>query len=229
MAPGGTPYDDKIFTQALRPDQVEELRGLGTLRRYERGVALFHENQRSDSIVVIVSGRVKVSCLSEEGKEALLAVRGPGDLIGEMAALDGEPRSATAVALEPVEALLVTARQFTGFLKNNPEASQAVMTMLSRRLRDSDRKRLEFSSQDSVGRVAGRLVELAQRFGEEAGAGDIRIDLPISQEELAGWTGSSREAVSKALGAMRELGWLTTNRRSITLHDLDALRQRSMA
>jgi CRP-like cAMP-binding protein len=101
------------------------------------------------------------------------------------------------------------------------------MKMLSRRLRDADRKRAEFAAQDSMGRVAARIVELAERFGAPAEAG-VRIDLPISQEELAGWTGCSREAVSKALQAMRRVGWIETQRRSITALDLDALRRRAI-
>lgn len=101
------------------------------------------------------------------------------------------------------------------------------MRMLGRRLRDADRKRGEFTAQDSMGRVAARIVELAERFGESSETG-VHIDLPISQEELAGWTGCSREAVSKALQAMRGLGWIETQRRSITALDIEALRRRAL-
>jgi len=102
-----------------------------------------------------------------------------------------------------------------------------LVRMLNRRLRDADRKRIEFLAQDTVGRVCSRLVELAERFGESGGEG-VHIDLVISQEELAGWTGSSREAAIRALRSLRELGWIATSRRSITVLDLAELRRRAM-
>ena len=88
--------------------------------------------------------------------------------------------------------------------------------------RDADRKRIEFGSSPAIGRVAARLSELVERFGTPTSAGHV-IDLPISQDELAGWTGSSREAVAKALRSLRELGLITTERRRITVLDLEGL------
>jgi CRP-like cAMP-binding protein len=101
-----------------------------------------------------------------------------------------------------------------------------VIAVLSRRFRDANLKRIQFGASDTLGRVAARLIELAERYGEPV-AGGVRIDLPISQEELGSWTASSRAGVAKALQTMRELGWISTHRRSITLRDLDALRERS--
>jgi len=164
--------------------------------------------------------------LSEDGKEVVLAIRGPGDLVGELSAIDGEPRSATATALEPVDVLVLAAGDFRAFLERNPRVALLLVAMLARRLRDADRKRVEFTAQDSTGRVAARVVELSERFGDEVEQG-LRIDLPISQEELAGWTGCSRDSVVKALHAMRELGWIETERRRITVLDVEALRRRA--
>lgn len=196
------------------------------MRNYSRGSALFHERQVSDRVVVILSGRVKLSRVSEDGTEVVFAIRDAGDLLGEQSAIDGEPRSATAIALEPVEALVVSTRDFIVFLEKSPNAALQMTRMLSRRLRDADRKRFEFASQDSVGRVAARIVELAERFGSPV-EGGVQIDLPISQEELAGWTGCSREAVSKALQTLRAPGWIETRRRHITVLDLEAVRRRA--
>ena len=196
------------------------------MRRYPRGAALFHELQPSDHVVVLLAGRVKIVRTSDEGKEVVLAVRGAGDLLGELSAIDGEPRSATAVALEPVEGMVVQTARFHEFLERHGRVGLVLMRTLSRRLRDSDLKRLEFGSQDSMGRVAARVLELADRFGEEIDGG-IRIALPITQEELAGWTGCSREAVNKALQSMRSLGWLETGRREITVRNREALCRRA--
>jgi CRP-like cAMP-binding protein len=214
------------FLAALGPDARQDLFDRAIRRSFRRGAVLFHEGGSSDRVVVVLSGRVKVSTVTSDGKEIVLAFRGPGDLLGELSALDGEPRSATVAALESVEALALTVDDFRAFVAAHPPVALLLLEMLSRRLRDADRKRVEYGAHDTLGRVAARLVELAERYGERVSRG-LRITLPISQEELAGWTGSSREAVSKALHALRGLGWVITERRRITVLDLDALRRRS--
>ena len=167
-----------------------------------------------------------MSYFTENGKEAVLAFRSSGDILGELSALDGEPRSATATVLEPVEALVLTVGQFRDFLCAHPRMALGLLEMLSRRLRDADRKRVEFGAYDSVGRVARRLVELAEDFGVPD-RGGVRITLSLSQEELAGWVGASRKAVSNALRWLRGRGLVETGRRSITIRDVDALRKRA--
>ena len=125
----------------------------------------------------------------------------PGDLLGELSALDGEPRFATVSALEPIEALIVPSERFTQFLEKHARLAILLLQTMTRRLRESDKKRVEFGAYDTPGRVARRLVELVERYGEPQGP-SVRISLSLTQDELAGWTGSSREAVSKALGAV---------------------------
>ena len=176
--------------------------------------------------MVVLSGNVKLISVSEDGTEVLLALRGPEDVLGELGAIDGRPRSASAIALDEVEALVMPAADFKSFLERHPRAAMVIVEMLAARLRDADRKRVEFAAQDSMSRVAARIVELSERFGEESD-GTIRIELPISQEELAGWTGCSRDSVVKALQSMRGLGWIDTERRRIIVRDLSAVRQRA--
>jgi len=214
------------FLSELGPEDAKELRSRAVSRSYERGTALFHELQRSDKVFLILSGRVKLTSNTDEGREVVFGLRGPGDLIGELSAIDGEPRSASATALESVEALVVSARDFVSFLEERPRVALLVMQLIGHRLRDADRKRVEFAAQDSIGRVAARIIELCERFGEETDRG-VRIGAPISQEELAGWTGCSREAVSRALHALRELGWIETERRNVTVLDRESLRRRA--
>jgi CRP/FNR family cyclic AMP-dependent transcriptional regulator len=215
----------EVFLASLSQEEKDALRAPGTVRSFPRGTALFHERQAADRVLVVLEGCVKLSCLSEGGKEVVLAIRGPGDLLGELAAIDGEPRSATATALEPVQALSISAEDFKAFLGVHPRAALALLTMLTKRLRDADRKRVEFAADDTMTRVAARIVELSERFGDEVAQG-LEIDLPISQEELAGWTGCSRDSVVNALQAMRGLGWIETQRRRIVVRDIDALRRR---
>lgn len=217
---------EPTFASGLSPEELADLRRRGQPRHFRRGASLFNEGDRSGHVALITDGRVKVFSPTAEGKEILLAIRGPGDLLGDLSAIDREPRSATATAFEDVDAVIVSAEGFRDFLHSHPRITIGLLETLTRRLRDADRKRIEFAAFDSVGRVALRLVELAERFGEKDEDG-IRIDLSLSQEELAGWTGASREAVSKALTSMRARGWIETRRRGITVLDLDALVRRS--
>jgi CRP/FNR family cyclic AMP-dependent transcriptional regulator len=156
----------------------------------------------------------------------IVAVRGPGDLLGELSAIDDESRAATVITLEPVDALLVAGPAFAAFLERRPRAALVMLRMVAARLRYADTQQADFATHDVVGRVAHRLVELAERFGA-AGADGIEVELPLSQEELAGWTGASREAVSKALQLLRSLRIVETGRRHVTVLDLEALRRRA--
>jgi CRP/FNR family transcriptional regulator, cyclic AMP receptor protein len=212
------------FLAALTPVDAAALTSRAIARRFARGQALFHEGQMPDRVVLLRSGLVKVTSTTPAGREVVLAFRGPGELVGELGAIDDEPRSATIVAVEPVEALTLPPREFLAFLEAHPSAALALVRVLSQRLRDADAKRIEFAALNTLGRIAHRLLELCERFGDPED-GTIRIGLPLSQEELAGWTGSSIESVGRALQTMRALHWITTRRREIRVLDLDALRR----
>jgi len=113
--------------------------------------------------------------------------------------------------------------EFEAFLDCNPRVALVILRVVIARLRVADRQQVEFAAYQTVTRVARRLVELAQRYGEEAGGDAIRITLPISQEELAGWAGASREAITKALHDLRAIGLIETRRRHITVLDPEQL------
>ena len=211
------------FGEAERAD----LEAMSTTRRYTPGTVLFHEHDPSDFVLVLREGRVKVSALTVDGREVVLAVCGPDEILGELSAVDGEPRSASAIALEPVVALMIPADRFRDFLDTHATAAMLVLRSIATRLRSADRRDVEYIALDAAGRVAARLVELADRFGTDDGDDGLRIALPITQDELAGWTGCSREAVGKALQVLRKQGMVATGRREITVVDLDRLRSRA--
>src|SRR5258708_21487852 len=198
--------DDTAFLGARRHDELESLAELGRRQRYPKSARLFVEGEQSDRVVAILDGRVKVSLVTADGKEVVLAVRGPGDLLGELAFIDGEPRSASATALDPVSSSVIPAAGFTRYLAQHPRIALLLLRMVSRRLRDADRKRAEFAAFDTVGRVASRLLELADRFGEPSGPDGILITLPLAPEGLAGRAGPPRGAGSQARGNLRPLG-----------------------
>ena len=183
-----------------------------------------YDGQVGAEVMVLVGGRVKISYLTTDGHEVVLDFRGPGELLGELAVIDGHPRSSSVVAIEPVEVVAIAASAFQALVSERAGIAQALLRDIARRLRDADRKRIEFGTAPAIGRVAARLVELVERFGTRAPTGHV-IALPIMQEELASWTGSSREAVAKALRSLRELGLIATERRRITVLDLEGLKQ----
>jgi CRP/FNR family transcriptional regulator, cyclic AMP receptor protein len=200
------------FMARLRPTDRDELTARSRARRWPAGASLFLEGEQSSTVVVVASGRVKV--------------RGPGALLGELSAIDGLPRSASVAALEPVVAHVMHVEAFREFLDSHAQVAVALLHLVVERLRDADRKRAEFAAYDTSARVAQRIVELAERFGEPDAQG-TRITVALSQDELAGWVGASREAVAKALRVLREQGQLATGRRTMTVLDLDGLRRRA--
>jgi CRP/FNR family transcriptional regulator, cyclic AMP receptor protein len=214
------------FWSLLGPADQQALEDIAMRRSYPRHSVVYHRGDDTESVIVLVDGRVKVCAPGAHGHTALLGFRGPGDLVGELGAIDGRARSASVETLEDVTALVCPRREFRALVASSPAVSGALQEVVVDRLRHADAERADFGSHDVLGRVARRLCELADRFGEESGD-DIEITLPLTQEELANWCGASREAVSKALTQMRELGWIETGRRAVVITDEDRLRKYS--
>jgi CRP-like cAMP-binding protein len=215
---------DHDFLGMLAPDEMRALQARGITRRFRRGAALLREGEDPTRVLVLLEGRAKAVTFTEDGKEVVLGFMAPGELLGEVATLETRPRTATVVALEEVTALALTAGDFIALLDEHPRIWSVVHRIVIRRLRLADMQRKEFSGSNTLSRVSRRLVELSDMHGQEGDEG-VTITLPISQEELAGWTGASREAVTKALRQLRDLGWIETGRRSISVRDRDALRR----
>jgi CRP/FNR family cyclic AMP-dependent transcriptional regulator len=215
------------FLELLDDGERHALDAIATRRAVAPGHHVMAAGQVADRVIVLLSGHVKVVAHGPEGEDVVLAFRGPGALLGEQAVVDDAPRSAGVVAVEPAEMLVIPASAFRRYLQEQPRVAMALVGMLSLRLRDSDRQLVKFATSDTLGRTSARLAELCDRYGDAGPDGSVRIALPLTQEDLAGWTGSSLESTAKALRAMRRLHWITTARRSITVHDVDALRRRA--
>lgn len=214
----------ETFLGVLSSEETDALQAIGVRRAYGGKVTLIHQADEGGPVLVLLAGRVKIAVVSEAGREAIVALRGPGDLVGELAAIDGAPRSAMVTTLEPVDALVIARTDFAALLERLPRMALVILRIVARRLRYSDAQQAQFATRDVVGRLAHRLVELCERFGAEAENG-IEITLPFSQEELATWVGASREGVSKAFQTLRTLRIVETGRRRVTVLDLDALRR----
>ncbi len=214
------------FFALLDEREREVLRGLGVLRKFPARAMLMFENEPSERVMLLLEGRVKIARTGDEGHEAVLGIRDPGDVLGELSFIDGQPRVATVTALEPVEALVLSDRAFRAHLETTPRVAVALLEVIARRLRDATAKRVQFAASDTMGRLAARIIELADRYGESSD-GAITVTSPLSQEELAAWTGASRAGVAQALQSLRELGWIHTERRTLTVRDPNALRARA--
>lgn len=199
------------------------LASLGRPKRFDAGSPLFLEGDLGGTVMILRCGHVKVFATSDNGNQRVLAVRGPGDVLGDLSAIDGRPRSASGIALDAVDVQLVSAQDFRDFLATNTGAALALLRVVIARMRDSDRLRVEFGALDATARVAMRLVELADSVGEPTERG-IRLALPLTQDDIAGWVSASREVVARALGSLRRRGLIATARREITILDLSGLR-----
>ena len=208
----------------LLPEEWAWLAENGRAHSYRRGEVLFREGARGTSVLALRAGRVKVTVAAPSGREVLLVVKEPGELLGELSALDGRPRSATAVALEAVQAVAVPASSFEGFLEAHPRLGLRLLRSLAGQLRDAGRLTADRDGGDTSVRVARRLLSLADRFGEHCGAA-VDVTLGLTQDDLAGWVGATREATSRALSGLREAGLLTTARQRVTIQDIDGLRR----
>jgi CRP-like cAMP-binding protein len=214
------------FLGLLSDDDRHAFEAIGRVRRYRTGRILMLEGQHVGHVLLLMEGRVKVTSITADGRELLLSVCGPGELMGELGALagEGEPCTATVTTLDPLVAQVVPTTDFLDFVERHPHALLILTRAIIQRLRAADRRRLEFGSYDASGRVARLLVEMAEEHGRPTTSG-IEIGIALSQEELAGLITASRESVARSLTTLRRRGLIETGRRSVTVRDMDALRQ----
>jgi CRP-like cAMP-binding protein len=211
----------------LAGEEVEALVEAGRRRTVPDGTALFWEQDPEHEVLYIESGAVKLTRSSPQGREIVVALRTAGELIGELSALDGSPHNASATAVGETELVLVPAARFAGLVDERPGLCRALLDTLIDRLRESTDQAVEFSTQDALGRVCRRLVEVVDRDGFVGDADRATVELPYSQQELADRSGLSREAVVKALRSLRTLGWIDGEGRTIRFLDEEAIRERS--
>jgi CRP/FNR family cyclic AMP-dependent transcriptional regulator len=214
------------FFERLTDDERASLHELAVKHTFPKDAILMFQDEYDDRLLLMLSGRVKVTRAAPGGHELLLAIRDAGDLLGELAFIDGLPRVATVTALEPVEALVLSGERFRTYLERTPRVAVILLESVASRFRESTVKRLHFAASDTLGRLSSRIIELADRYGAQTEDGLV-VEMPISHDELASWTGASRAGVAQALQRLRELGWLRTERRRLILCDVDALRERS--
>jgi CRP-like cAMP-binding protein len=213
---------------ALDEADILAVLGLAHSERHPAKHVIFHEGEEGDRLLLLLEGRVKVSLSSAEGKEAILSILEPGQLIGEMSLLDGGHRSATVTTMDACRFLVIWRRDFLGFLERRPSVALALLQALSMRLRATNDMVGNLSFLNLPARLARILLNLGQQYGKHTGEG-IVIGLKLSQEELGNLVGVSRESVNRQVRLWVETGVLDYAHGILVLKDSDALFREALA
>lgn len=208
-----------FFTDAA-PDALRAVADTGTELHLIRGDVLFNEGDPPESLYLVLRGRLAIAITNPiDRRESVVALMESGDLLGEMGMLDNGPRSASARALEPTTVLAIPYDGILRMFEENPKLLWNVARMLAQRIRVTDEALADSVFLDVTGRTAKRLLELADGADE--------FTLPVTQEELAGMVGASRERVNKAIASFIRLGWLEQHERSYRIIQRDRLELRA--
>ncbi len=204
-----------IFSELSEVD-IQALARLTTRRRYPKDTVVFFENEQGDTLFMILEGRVRVTILGDDGREVILSVLGPGDFFGEIALLDNEPRSATAIAAEDSELLLLQRNEFQGAMSENASISGALIRVLTARLRRANHQISTLALLDVYGRVARVILDIAREEGRRLKDGRIAFRRATHQE-LANRIGTTRETVTRMLKDLERQGLITVDGREVVL------------
>lgn len=197
---------------SLTETELRALSGQGAIKSFQRHTIIVSEGDETDSLYVILSGRVKVFVADESGKEVVLGTQGPGEYFGEMV-LDGGPRSASTMTLEPSRFLIIPKHKVRDFLRSQPDFCIRLIEKLIHRSRTLTASVKNLALMDVYGRVARLLLELA-----EADRGKLVIREKLTQQDIASRVGASREMVSKILKDLATGGYLSISQKRITIH-----------
>ncbi|WDZ90672.1 Crp/Fnr family transcriptional regulator [Nocardiopsis sp. HUAS JQ3] len=218
----GEPWPPNSALSLLSSRDRDVLLRLGRRTDHAPGDVLLNHGEHSTHVFVILHGYVKITTTSYSGREVLLAVRSGGDLVGELAGMDGSPRMATAQTAGPATTRLVTAAEFHAFLDAHPAAFRSISASISAKLRSATDKIVDYGSHDVQARLARVILRLVRDHGVSTPEG-VAVALHISQPELASITSASEAAVSKALTDLRFRRVILTGYRTFTVLDRDAL------
>jgi CRP/FNR family transcriptional regulator, cyclic AMP receptor protein len=207
---------------SLDDASLQRLLSPGVTRQYVAGDVILREGDTGKHVVALLDGVVKATALTLDGKEALLAIRAGGDIVGEFAALDERPRSSTVTSCGAVVGRIIGQAEFLAALRRDASLGQAVHRSILAKLRDGNERRVEFAGYDAATRVARVLREIAIRSGERAG-NRVEIRWPLTQAELASLATVAEPTVQKALRMMRQHGVIATGYRNLTIVDFVAL------
>lgn len=214
------------FFRPMAPGEIDEILAFATERRFTRGATLYAKGDPGSSMMAVLAGRLRITSATPEGKEVTLNTIGPGEIVGEIALLDGKPRSADVVAAEDTTVLVIERADFLPFLLRHPALVEATLAVLCERLRSTSLALEEIALFDLTARLARLITKLATDYGRPVPEG-LRIEMKLSQSDIAALVASSRESVNKQLAQWRGAGLIETDAGRITVLRPEALRSLS--
>ncbi len=200
--------------EGLPDEDLQAISDLAVTRHYAKNTLIICEGDRSDSLYIVLSGKVKVLLNDEEGKEVTLNIQGEGEYFGELAMLDNAPRSASVMTLEKTRLAVVSKSAFDECLECNPKIALTVIQGLARRLRELTENVRSLALMDVYGRVAHTLLDLAEERD-----GKLVVTQRLTQRDIASMVGASREMVSRILRDLTLGGYISTKNKVITIHE----------
>ena len=210
--------------RGLPEPALKRIASLSSRKVHQKGSIIFSQGDSGDALYGVASGRVRISASGAGGREVFLNIMEPGDTFGEIAVMDGLPRTAGATALERTALIVLKRVDFLGLLEREPGLSIHLLKLLCERLRWTSELVEESAFLSGTARLAKRLLILASLQGRPA-AGGQGMELRISQSELAHFLGISRQIVNQHLGEWSKAGWVELGRARILIADPDALRR----
>ncbi|MBA3017348.1 MAG: Crp/Fnr family transcriptional regulator [Proteobacteria bacterium] len=211
----------KTLSDSDLNDLVDSLR----LKPLKQGQTLFWKGDEGTALYIVKSGTIKIVLPSTEGDEIIVTMFSEGDFFGEMALLDGEPRSADAVAIEPSEVFILSRANFLSFLQANVDAIKSILSLLSKRLRRTDDMLEDTCFLNVSARLEKKLIELAESHGQQKD-NKILIDLSLTQKELGDMVGATRESINKELKSLRKQGLIIIEESRIQILDISRLKSK---
>jgi CRP-like cAMP-binding protein len=225
----GPSYQEKrqIFEQhfllgKLSSSEIDTLLAYSRVEHYPAGREIYAKGSPGESMLAVLRGTVKMSSVSTEGKEVVLNMMNPGEIFGEIALLDGEERSADAIAVTECELLVLHRRDFMPILQNHPDMCMVLLRILCQRLRQTSEQVEDVLFRHLESRIAKALLHLVERAGLH-GAQGLSVDLHLSQRELGHIAGGSRESVNKHLQSWHRAGLISLGKGSIAIRDIAAI------
>ena len=212
--------------QGVDPEAAEALAKEMDTVEIRKGEVVFNEGEPGDSLYIVLSGKIKLGRRAADGRQNLISVMGPSDMVGELSLFDPGPRTATATAVVDTRLARLRKQSLRPWLTNRPEIAEQLLRVLARRLRRTNDALADLIFTDVPGRVAKNLLQMAGRFGSRDG-GVLRVTHDLTQEELAQLVGASRETVNKALADFAARGWLRLEGRAVVLLAPDRLGRRA--
>lgn len=219
------------FLDAMEPTTAAELLADSVQRTVPRNGWLFHEGDGPHDAFVIDTGLLKLFKTTFDGSQAMLALRGPGEIVGELGAIDGQPRMLSAVAAVESQVTVIPGDRLVGLIRDRPEFAMTMLTNQAILLRQTARHILALASGDALALVARRLLQLvddpAYGAARSERAGTTVIDMPLSQQDVAAWAGVSLRSAAAVLKQLRDDSIVSTSRLQLEVHDRDELKRRA--